>query len=153
VSTSGEMHEGSGGPAGGSAGGPGAGGYGGAGGGYGPGGGGGGGYGGYGGGWGRGGWGGMGMGMGRPRGGYPIETKPFLATSEFMLAILAWLGLLITTLANDDIDARLFWILTTILLSFYMLSRGIAKSGTKSRAWDPREEFEPGRGGGGGHNR
>ena len=140
MSTSGG-YESSGGSGGGSAaGGPGGGGYGG------PGGGGysGGGYGG-GGGWGR----GMGMGM-RPRPNYPIETKPFLATSEFGLAILAWLGLLITTLSNDDIDARLFWILTTVILSFYMLSRGIAKSGTKSRAWDPREDYEPGRGGGGG---
>ena len=141
MSTSGG-YESSGGAGGGSAaGGPGGGGYGGpggSGGGYGGGG--------YGGGWGRG-WGGAGMGM-RPRPNYPVETKPFLATSEFGLAILAWLGLLITTLTNDDIDARLFWILTTIILSFYMLSRGIAKSGTKSRAWDPREDFEPGRGSG-----
>lgn len=138
MSTSGG-YESSGGAGGGStAGGPGGGGYGGpGGGGYGGGG--------YGGGWGRGM--GMGMGMGRPRPNYPVETKPFLATSEFGLAILAWLGLLITTLSNDDVDARLFWILTTIILSFYMLSRGIAKSGTKSRAWDPREDFEPGRGG------
>jgi hypothetical protein len=147
VSTSGEMHEGSGGTTGSSAGGPGGGGYGGAGGGgYGGGGYGGGGYGGYGcrgGGWGS-------MMMGRPRPSYPVETKPFLSTSEFLLGFLAWFGLLITTLTNDDIDARLFWILTIILLSFYMLSRGIAKSGTKSRAWDPREDFEPGRGGGGG---
>jgi hypothetical protein len=143
VSTSGG-YESSGGAGGGStAGGPGGGSYGGPGGG-------GGGYGGPGGGgYGGGGWGrGMGMGMGmRPRPNYPVETKPFLATSEFGLAILAWLGLLITTLTNDDIDARLFWILTTVILSFYMLSRGIAKSGTKSRAWDPREDYEPGRGG------
>ena len=100
------------------------------------------GYGGYGGGFGRGPGMGMGMGMRRPYGG-PIETKPFLLTSEFWFLLLALIALLITTLTNSDIDARMFWILTTVLLSFYMLSRGIAKSGTRSRAWDPREDMEP----------
>jgi hypothetical protein len=96
----------------------------------------------YGGGWGR----GMGP-RGRPS--YPIETKPFFLTSEFVLPVLAWFGLLITTLSNDDLDADEFWVLTTILLSFYMLSRGIAKSGTKSRSWDPREDPDLLRRGGG----
>jgi hypothetical protein len=90
----------------------------------------------------RGGYGsGMGMGgYGRPRQSYPIETKPFFLTSEFLFPLLAWLGLLITTLVNDTIDARRFWELTVALLIGYMLSRGIAKSGTKSRSWDPRED-------------
>jgi hypothetical protein len=83
---------------------------------------------------------GMGMGYGRPRPSYPIETKPFFLTSEFVLPLLAWFGLLITTLTNDTIDARRFWELTVALLIGYMLSRGIAKSGTKSRSWDPRED-------------
>jgi hypothetical protein len=82
----------------------------------------------------------MGGGYGRPRQSYPIETKPFFLTSEFVLPLLAWFGLLITTLTNDTIDARRFWELTTALLIGYMLSRGIAKSGTKSRSWDPRED-------------
>jgi hypothetical protein len=87
---------------------------------------------------------GMGMGMGgaysRGRQSYPVETKPFFLTSEFLFPLLAWFGLLITTLVNDTIDARRFWELTTALLIGYMLSRGIAKSGTKSRSWDPRED-------------
>jgi hypothetical protein len=83
---------------------------------------------------------GNGMGYGRPRQSYPIETKPFFLTSEFLFPLLAWFGLLITTLTNDDIDARRFWELTVALLIGYMLSRGIAKSGTKSRSWDPRED-------------
>ena len=85
---------------------------------------------------------GYGRGMSRPRmrPAYPIETKPFFLTSEFVLPLLAWLGLLITTLVNSDIDARRFWYLTIALLIGYMLSRGIAKSGTKSRSWDPRED-------------
>jgi hypothetical protein len=75
-----------------------------------------------------------------PRPPYPIETKPFFLTSEFLFPLLAWLGLLITTLVNNTIDARRFWYLTTALLIGYMISRGLAKSGTKSRSWDPRED-------------
>lgn len=101
-------------------------------------------------------YGGYGRGMGgygRTRPSYPIETKPFFLTSEFVLPLLAWFGLLITTLTNDTIDARRFWELTTALLIGYMLSRGIAKSGTKSRSWDPREDPDLlRRGGNGGHN-
>jgi hypothetical protein len=77
---------------------------------------------------------------GRGRPSFPIETKPFFLTSEFLFPLLAWFGLLITTLSNDTIDARRFWELTVALLIGYMLSRGIAKSGTKSRSWDPRED-------------
>jgi len=97
---------------------------------------------------------GVGMsGYGRTRPSYPIETKPFFLTSEFVLPLLAWFGLLITTVSNDTIDARRFWELTTALLIGYMLSRGIAKSGTKSRSWDPREDPDLlRRGGDGGHN-
>jgi len=83
---------------------------------------------------------GFGGGYGRQRQSYPIETKPFFLTSEFVFPLLAWFGLLITTLVNDTIDARRFWELTVALLIGYMLSRGIAKSGTKSRSWDPRED-------------
>jgi hypothetical protein len=92
---------------------------------------------------------GIGGGYGRSRQSYPIETKPFFLTSEFVLPLLAWFGLLITTLSNDTIDARRFWELTTALLIGYMLSRGIAKSGTKSRSWDPREDPDLLRRGGG----
>ena len=93
---------------------------------------------------------GVGMGSyGRTRPSYPIETKPFFLTSEFVFPLLAWFGLLITTLTNDTIDARRFWELTTALLIGYMLSRGIAKSGTKSRSWDPREDPDLLRRGGG----
>jgi hypothetical protein len=89
------------------------------------------------------------MGGPRARPSYPIETKPFFLTSEFLLGLLAFLGLLITSLVSDSIDAQGFWTLLTVLLSFYMLSRGIAKSGTKSRSWDPREDPELLRRGGG----
>ena len=99
---------------------------------------------GYGGGWrghGRGGW-------GMPH--RPIETKPFFLTSEFAALVIGLAALVITTLVDDSIDAWRFWLLTVPLLGLYMLSRGIAKSGTRSRSFDLREELEIGRRDGGG---
>ncbi len=86
-------------------------------------------------------YGGWGYGRMAPRRQYPIETKPFFLTSEFGGVVVAIVALLITAAANDSVDARLFWILTTALVSAYLLSRGIAKSGTKSRSFDPREQL------------
>jgi hypothetical protein len=87
-------------------------------------------------------WGGRwGYGRGGPRSTFPIETKPFFLTSEFAAVLLAIIALAITAGASESIDAWRFWILTTILVAFYVLSRGIAKSGTKSRSVDPREDL------------
>jgi hypothetical protein len=80
-----------------------------------------------------------------PRTQYTSETKPFFLTSEFIIYVLYLMGLGIAALTSDTIDARLFWILATVATSFYMLSRGIAKSGTRSRAYDPREDMDVGR--------
>jgi hypothetical protein len=90
---------------------------------------------------------------GGPRPGLPIETKPFFLTSEFAAVLVAIIALGITAGASESIDAWRFWILTTVLVSFYVLSRGIAKSGTKSRSADPREELLRPRGGGEGRER
>ena len=98
----------------------------------------------YGGGYGP--WGGYGRGRGMDR---PIETKPFFLTSEFFGTLLAIVAMAIAAASDDGFDARLFWILTTALVFGYVLSRGIAKSGTKSRATDPREEMRLFGGGGG----
>ena len=80
-----------------------------------------------------------------PRTQYTSETKPFFLTSEFLVFVLYEMGLAIAASTSDTIDARLFWILTTVATAFYMLSRGIAKSGTRSRAYDPREDLDVGR--------
>ena len=80
-----------------------------------------------------------------PRTQYTSETKPFFLTSEFLVYVLFLMGLAIGAGTSDTVDARLFWILATVATSFYMLSRGIAKSGTRSRAYDPREDIEIGR--------
>jgi hypothetical protein len=73
---------------------------------------------------------------------YPIETKPFFLTSEFAAAVIAVLTLAITAGASDSIDAWRFWLLATAITCAYLLSRGIAKSGTRSNASDPREQMD-----------
>ncbi len=84
----------------------------------------------------------MGYGLGyRMRPVHPVETKPFFLTSEFWGTVALIIGLAITAGTSESVDARLFWILATGITAAYLLSRGIAKSGTKSRSWDPREEL------------
>ena len=72
--------------------------------------------------------------------GTAIETKPFFMTSEFLFFALMTLALLITAGIDDSIDARTFWYLEIPLTIGYLLSRGIAKSGTKTPSYDPRDE-------------
>jgi hypothetical protein len=74
---------------------------------------------------------------------YPIETKPFFLTSEFAGAVAAIAGIAITAAASDAFGAWRAWLLITAVVVGYLLSRGIAKSGTKSHADDPRESFSP----------
>jgi hypothetical protein len=76
---------------------------------------------------------------------YTSETKPFFLTSEFLVFILYEMGLGIAASTSPSIDARLFWILSTIAVVGYMLSRGIAKAATRSRVRDPREDIDLGR--------
>jgi hypothetical protein len=78
----------------------------------------------------------------RPRRVYPIETKPFFLTSEFGGAALAIAGIAITAAASDAFGAWRAWILITAIVGAYLISRGIAKSGTRSHADDPREHFD-----------
>ena len=69
-----------------------------------------------------------------------VETKPFFMTSEFMFYGLMTLALLITAAVDDSIDARWFWLLEVPLTIGYLLSRGIAKSGSRTPSYDPRDE-------------
>jgi hypothetical protein len=48
----------------------------------------------------------------------------------------------ISAATNDGFGARWFWTLATVATAAYVISRGIAKAGTKSRAHDPREEVD-----------
>jgi hypothetical protein len=94
--------------------------------------------------------GGMSGGYGR-RGPHEIETKPFFLTSEFLGTAMAITALAITAAVMDNLGVRLTWILITAMVCAYVLSRGIAKSATKSRSYDPREELF--RGDGAAHER
>jgi hypothetical protein len=80
-----------------------------------------------------------------PRREYTSETKPFYLTSEFLVFALYLMGLAIAASTSPSIDARLFWILATVVVFGYMVSRGIAKAATRSRAHDPREDIDLGR--------
>jgi hypothetical protein len=78
----------------------------------------------------------------RPRRQFPIETKPFFLTSEFVGAVLAIAGIAITAAASDSFGAWRAWLLITAVVVGYMVSRGIAKSGTRSNSSDPREQLD-----------
>lgn len=78
--------------------------------------------------------------MFRGRSGGQIGRRPRL-TREFFTALLLIVAMANSAASDDGFDARLFWALTTGVVSFYLLSRGIARSGTKSRAADPREQL------------
>ena len=72
---------------------------------------------------------------------WPVETKPFFLTSEFWGAVIACVGIAITAASSDAFGSWRAWVLITAIVVGYQLSRGIAKSGTKSRSWDPREDM------------
>jgi hypothetical protein len=78
-------------------------------------------------------------------GDYSSETKPFYLTSEFLVYALFMIGLGIAAATDATIDSRFFWIWGTVATVAYMLSRGVAKSGSRSRAYDPREDIDLGR--------
>jgi hypothetical protein len=79
-----------------------------------------------------------------PRVHHLLETRPFFLTSEFILALAAWVALMLTTIATDSIDAVGFWFLSVAIAAGYMVSRGLAKAHAGSGSWDPREELQPG---------
>jgi hypothetical protein len=87
--------------------------------------------------------------VGRPETGYsrprgfrqPGETTPFFLTSEFVGTLLAVLAVALTAAAMDNLNARLTWIVIASLVATYAVSRGLAKSGTESYAFDPREDL------------
>jgi hypothetical protein len=78
-------------------------------------------------------------------GDYSSETKPFYLTSEFLVYAIYMIGLGIAAATDATIDSRFFWIFATVATSAYILSRGIAKAATRSRAHDPREDIDLGR--------
>jgi hypothetical protein len=70
------------------------------------------------------------------------ETRPFFVTSEFLAYALFLIGLAIAASTSPSIDAQFFWRYATFVTIAYMLARGLAKSGSRSRAHDPREDLD-----------
>lgn len=71
------------------------------------------------------------------------ETKPFFLTSEFLAFVLGVAAILIAVWQADNFEAPRAWLYVTIVAAAYIVSRGIAKAGTR----DPN----PNRGGNGGY--
>jgi hypothetical protein len=81
-----------------------------------------------------------------PRAIHDSETRPFFVTSEFLAYALFVIGLAITASDSPSIDARFFWTWTGLATIAYMIARGLAKSGSRSRSHDPREDLDYGKG-------
>src|SRR5512133_3758161 len=58
------------------------------------------------------------------------ETRWSLLTTEFWAMLLLAGGLLIAAAASDSFDDNRAWTLVTVIGAAYILSRGVAKSGT-----------------------
>src|SRR3954470_10992034 len=71
----------------------------------------------------------------------PLETRPFFVTSEFVGTLLAIVAVALTAAAMPNLGARLTWILIATMVATYAFSRGLAKAGTASHAFDPREQL------------
>jgi hypothetical protein len=61
------------------------------------------------------------------------ETKPSFLTTEFYVMIAAVVGVLIAVAQADNFDAPRAWTLIAAVAIGYMVSRGLAKSGSAHR--------------------
>jgi hypothetical protein len=77
------------------------------------------------------------------------ETKPSFKTTELIVYVLAVIGVLIASAVTGDAGtdnggdvfaADKAWWFITLLTIGYMISRGLAKSGVRSRDTDPRTD-------------
>ena len=80
------------------------------------------------------------------------ETKQAFKTTEFYAFLAAVIGVLIAGNAievaeggTDYFTADKVWLYVTILTVGYMVSRGLAKSGSRDPYWDERDRDRNGR--------
>jgi hypothetical protein len=73
------------------------------------------------------------------------ETKPFFMTSEFLTLILGVAGVLIAVWQAENFESPRAWMYVSIIAAAYIVSRGIAKAGTR----DPNPDRNRGGGYGG----
>ena len=64
------------------------------------------------------------------------ETKPFYLTSEFFTLVAGVAAILIAALIADNFGAPRAWLYVTILAAAYIVSRGLAKAGSRERSRD-----------------
>jgi hypothetical protein len=69
------------------------------------------------------------------------ETKAAFKTTELMAYVAAVVAVLVAGMIIDESDAgglgaRQVWLYVTILTVGYLLSRGLAKSGSRDPYWD-----------------
>lgn len=68
------------------------------------------------------------------------ETKAFIKTSEFIVWALTVAAILIASYAkNDSFTADKGWLFVTIASAAYMISRGLAKSGSQDPYTEKRD--------------
>ena len=78
------------------------------------------------------------------------ETKSAIKTTELIAYIAASVLVLVAALILDESDAggygaRQAWLYFTILTVGYMISRGLAKSGSRDPYWDEEDHTRDGR--------
>jgi hypothetical protein len=78
------------------------------------------------------------------------ETKSAVKTTELIAYIVASVLVLVAALILDESDAggygaRQAWLYFTILTVGYMISRGLAKSGSRDPYWDEDDNQRDGR--------
>jgi hypothetical protein len=61
------------------------------------------------------------------------ETKPSFKTTELIVMAAAVAGVLVASTMDDSLNTLWAWILVSALAIGYMLSRGLAKSGSQHR--------------------
>ena len=69
------------------------------------------------------------------------ETKPFFLTSEFLTTAGVIAAIAIAMSQLDNFNANRGWLLITIIAAAYVVSRGIAKAGSRSSSEDPRDRL------------
>jgi hypothetical protein len=72
------------------------------------------------------------------------ETRPAWKTSELLVFVLLAAGIFVAaehvgSSGDNAFTAQRAWLYVTILGSAYMISRGLAKAGSRSTSDDPRD--------------
>jgi hypothetical protein len=72
------------------------------------------------------------------------ETKSAYKTTEFMVAVVTALAVLIASAIADDLDAHRAWALVSFIAIGYMIARGLAKAGSRHVGYDEPGGRRPG---------